>query len=213
MSKLVPKIILEGTHLTFKTEIAFELNEHPRIVGPRKYRYHSPLISAEWCAFTNFPWGRGLINFEPGEEALAMETYETWARLFELQRYYSWIVDRFHISTQMYQLRTYGKQYDFSWLEERLNPLGFRLVYCTRTPESFEAARTERLKVSGNPSQYDDLRVFVDEQELLNELVSASSLPTLKIDISDNDVPNAVKNIADWLEQTGGLYMSDKQLD
>ena len=213
MSKMIPKIILEGTRLTFKTEIAFELNEHPRIVGPRKYRYHSPLISAEWCAFTNFPWGRGLINFEPGEEALAMETYETWARLFELQRYYSWIVDRFHISTQMYQLRTYGKQYDFSWLEERLNPLGFRLVYCTRTPESFEAARTERLKVSGNPSQYDDLRVFVDEQELLNELVSASSLPTLKIDISDNDVPNAVKNIADWLEQTGGLYMSDKQLD
>jgi len=25
------------------------------------------------------------------EEALAMETYATWARLFELQRYYSWI--------------------------------------------------------------------------------------------------------------------------
>ncbi len=56
-AKLCPKIILEGTRLTFKTEIAFVLNEHPRIVGPRKYRYHSPLISAEWCAFTNFPWG------------------------------------------------------------------------------------------------------------------------------------------------------------
>ena len=103
-NKLTPKIILEGTRLTFKTEIAFALNEHPRIVGPRKYRYHSPLISAEWCAFTNFPWGRGLINFEPQEEALAMETYATWVRLFELQRYYSWIVDRFHISTRAYQL-------------------------------------------------------------------------------------------------------------
>jgi hypothetical protein len=45
-SKLCPKIILEGTRLTFKTDIAFALNEHPRIVGPRKYRYHSPLISA-----------------------------------------------------------------------------------------------------------------------------------------------------------------------
>jgi hypothetical protein len=99
MPKLTPKIILEGTRLTHKTEIAFELNEHPRIVGPRKYRYHSPLISAEWCAFTNFPWGRGLINFEPHEEALAIETYATWTRLFELQRYYSWIIDRFHIST------------------------------------------------------------------------------------------------------------------
>ena len=130
-SKLCPKIILEGTRLTFKTDVALTLNEHPRIVGPRKYRYHSPLISAEWCTFTNFPWGRGLINFEPQEEALALETYQTWARLFELQRYYSWIVDRFHISTQMYQLRTYAKHHDFKWLEERLHPLGFRLVFCT----------------------------------------------------------------------------------
>lgn len=206
MSKLCPKIILEGTRLTHKTEIAFALNEHPRIVGPRKYRYHSPLISAEWCAFTNFPWGRGLINFEPQEEELAMETYQTWVRLFELQQYYSWIIDRFHISTQMYQLRMHGKLYDFKWLEERLCPLGFRLVYCTRTPESFEAARAERLKVSGNPSQYDNLRLFVDEQELLNELVSASTLTTLKIDVSDDNIPNAVEKIADWLEQTGGLF-------
>src|SRR4051794_39553278 len=82
--KMVPKIILEGTRLTQKTDLAFALNEHPRIVGPRKYRYHSPLVSAEWCAFTNVPWGRGLINFEPQEEAQAMETYATWARLFEL---------------------------------------------------------------------------------------------------------------------------------
>jgi hypothetical protein len=84
-SKLCPKIILEGTRLTFKTEVAFACNEHPRIVGPRKYRYHSPVISAEWCAFTNFPWGRGPINFDPSEEVLAMETYRTWIRLFELQ--------------------------------------------------------------------------------------------------------------------------------
>jgi len=208
-SKLCPKVILEGTRLTFKTDIAFALNEHPRIVGPRKYRYHSPLISAEWCAFTNFPWGRGLINFEPHEEALALETYQTWARLFELQRYYSWIVDRFHISTQAYQLRTYGRRCDFGWLEDRLLPLGFRLVFCTRSPESFEAARAERLKVSGNPSQYDDLSIFIEEQALLRELVAASRLPTFELDLSTNEVPGAVERIADWLEQTGGLTMPD----
>lgn len=207
-NKLCPKVILEGTRLTFKTEIAFALNEHPRIVGPRKYRYHSPLISAEWCAFTNVPWGRGLINFEPQEAEMAMETYRTWVRLFELQRYYSWIVDRFHISTQAYQIRRYGTRYDFRWLEDRLIPLGFRLIYCTRSPESFAAAREERLKVSGNPSQYDRLEVFVEEQELMNELIAASSLPTLKVDLSDNDVPRAVETIADWLEATGGLYMA-----
>jgi hypothetical protein len=119
-TKLCPKIILEGTRLTFKTELAFALNEHPRIVGPRKYRYHSPVISAEWCGFTNAPWGRGLINFNPDEQARALETYRTWMRLFELLRYYSWIIDRFHISTQAYQRQTFGLDYDFGWLEERL---------------------------------------------------------------------------------------------
>jgi thymidylate kinase len=204
-NKLCPKIILEGTRLTLKTELAFALNEHPRIVGPRRYRYHSPIISAEWCAFTNFPWGRGLINFAPKEEALALETYRTWVRLFELQRYYSWIIDRFHISTQAYQLRANGKSYDFRWLEERLLPLGFRLVFCTRTPASFEAARVERLKVSGNPSQYNDLQLFVREQESLSALITESLLPGLTVDISDSNVPRVADSIADWLERTGGL--------
>jgi hypothetical protein len=206
VTKLCPKVILEGTRLTFKTDIAFALNEHPRIVGPRKYRYHSPLVSAEWCAFTNVPWGRGLINFAPEEEALAMETYATWVRLFELQRYYSWIVDRFHISTRAYQLQARGRDYDFGWLEDRLLPLGFRLVFMTRSPESFAAARAERLKVSGKPSQYDDLGAFVREQALMKRLVGESRLPTLALDISDNDVGRAVEAIADWLEASGGLY-------
>lgn len=209
MSKLTPKVILEGTRLTFKTEIAFELNEHPRFTGPRKYRYHSPLISAEWCTFTNYPWGRGLINFTPEEEAQAMETYQTWVRLFELNRYYSWLVDRFHISTQMVQRLTYGKDYDFTWLEERLLPLNFRLIFCTRSPESFAAAREERLKVSGNPRQYDDLELFKREQEVLEELVSRSLLPVLRVDISDNDVPRAVNSIVDWMAATGGLEMPE----
>ncbi|MEM8530501.1 MAG: hypothetical protein AAGF95_06650 [Chloroflexota bacterium] len=204
--KLCPKIILEGTRLTFKTDIAFALNEHPRIVGPRKYRYHSPVISAEWCAFTNFPWGRGLINFAPEEEALAMETYSTWMKLIELQRYYSWIIDRFHLSTRAHQLQTYDKNYDFAWLEERLDALGFHLVICYRSPESFVAARAERLKVSGNPSQYDDLDQFVHEQELMNQLAAESRLPVLHLDLSDNDIPKATDRIADWLEETGGLY-------
>lgn len=204
--KLCPKIILEGTRLTFKTEIAFALNEHPRIVGPRKYRYHSPVVSAEWCGFTNFPWGRGLINFEPHEEALAMETYHTWIRLFELLRYYSWIVDRFHLSTRLYQWQTYRRDYRFTWLEQRLRALGFHLVFCTRTPESFEGARQERLKVSGNPAQYGDLQPFIDDQQVMRRLVGESSLPTLEVDVSDNDVLGAADRIADWLEGTGGLY-------
>ena len=205
-SKLCPKIILEGTRLTFKTEIAFALNEHPRIVGLRKYRYHSPLISAEWCAFTNFPWGRGLINFDAEEESRAMETYGTWLKLFELQKYYSWIIDRFHISTKVYQLKYHNREYDFNWMEEGLLNLGFHLVFCSRTPSSFFKAREERLKVSGNPKQYENINYFIEEQELFRSLISRSRLPFLELDVSDNDIGKASDKIADWLEQTGGLY-------
>jgi hypothetical protein len=208
--KLCPKIILEGTRLTHKTDIAFALNEHPRIVGPRKYRYHSPLISAEWCGFTNFPWGRGLINFEPQEEALALDTYRTWSKLFQQLRYYSWIVDRFHISTQTYQFIQYGKTYNFAWLEQRLQELDFRLVFCARSADSFAKARAERVKVSGKPSQYDDLEVFVHEQKVMEGFIQASTLETLQVDISNDDVPTAVERIADWMEQTGGLYIRNE---
>ncbi|MBI3752122.1 MAG: hypothetical protein HY263_10775 [Chloroflexi bacterium] len=204
-SKLCPKIILEGTRLTRKTDLAFALNDHPRITGPRRYRYHSPLISAEWCTFSPYPWGAGLINFEPGDEARALETYATWARLFELQPHYSWIVDRFHLSTIAWQ-REHGRTYDFGWLEERLLPLGFHLVLCTRREDKFEAARAERLTVSGNPGQYDDLSVFIREQDLLRELAAASRLPLLELDMTEGDLESACNRIADWMAASGGLW-------
>jgi hypothetical protein len=199
-AKLCPKIILEGTRLTHKTDIAFRLNEHPRVVGPRKYRYHSPIISAEWCGLTNVPWGRGLINFQPHEEKMAIETYQTWARLFELLKYYSWIIDRFHISTIVYQARL-GRAYDFGWLEERLLPLGFCIIFCTRSRESFQRARDERLKVSGEPKQYDNMKVFVDEQAEFRKVISKLRLPHLEVDVSKDDVEMACETIADWLQE------------
>lgn len=204
--KMCPKIILEGTRLTFKTEIAFALNQHPRVVGPRQYRYHSPIVSAEWCALTNFPWGRGLINFQPDEQDKALETYETWVRLFELQRYYSWIVDRFHLSTKAFQSVHNGVELDFSGLEERLTAIGFGVVYMRRSSESFAQARTRRLVVSGNPSQYDDLELFVQEQEVFDQLIKGTRLPVLTLDISDNDTDLAVEQIADWLHDTGRIW-------
>ncbi len=69
--------VLEGTRPTWKIEVAFALNEYTK-AGGRKYRYPSPVVSGEWCGFTNTPWGRGLINFNPDEEAKALETCETW---------------------------------------------------------------------------------------------------------------------------------------
>jgi len=204
--KLCPKVILEGTRLTLKTEIAFALNESPGFVGPRAYRYHSPIVSAEWCGFTNVPWGRGLINFDPAERDRAMETFSTWARLFELLRYYSWIVDRFHLSTRAYQLAENDLDYDFKWLEVRLAEVGFHLVLCVRSEDSFAEARHGRLRVSGNPSQYDDLERFIREQQRMLELSKTSLLPRRTVDVSDGDLPRIVSEIEAWMSVTGGLW-------
>ncbi|SDF92225.1 Thymidylate kinase [Lentzea fradiae] len=194
--KLTPKVILEGTRLTGKTDLAFALNEHPRLVGHRRYRYHSPLVSAEWCGFTNEPWGRGLINFAPEETAQAIETYETWVRMFELQRYYSWIVDRFHLSTMAYQARQ-GRDLDFGWLEERLKPLNFAIVLCTRPEDTFEQAREERLKISAKPEQYASLEPFIEEQRQLRALAARSILPVMELDVSSQ----TADDVADWLDE------------
>jgi hypothetical protein len=135
-----------------------------------------------------------------------METYRTWLRLFELQRYYSWIIDRFHLSTMLFQKTARGRDYDFRWLEEKLAGLGFHLIFCYRAPSSFEAARAERIKVSGNPSQYDDLSRYLREQEVMQALVEGSILPKMTHDVSHNNVAVAADGIADWLETTGGLF-------
>ncbi|MGW4206582.1 hypothetical protein ACWEIJ_01220 [Lentzea sp. NPDC004789] len=194
--KLTPKVILEGTRLTGKTDLAYALNEHPRLVGHRKYRYHSPLISAEWSGFTNEPWGRGLIDFAPDETAHAMETYETWVRMFELQRYYSWIVDRFHLSTMAYQARQ-GREFDFGWLEERLKPLNFAIVLCTRPEDTFEEAREERLKISANPKQYVSLEPFVEEQAQLRALAAKSILPVFEFDVTRHGPDDVAEFLAE----------------
>src|SRR5258708_36749927 len=56
------------------------------------------------------------------------EAYRIWLSLFELYRYYSWIIDRFHISTQMWHATYRGVRYKFGWLESHLAALGFRLT-------------------------------------------------------------------------------------
>jgi len=205
-----PKVILEGARITKKTELAFALNEHPNFVGPRKYRYHSPIISAEWGGFTNAPWGEGLVNFETEREAWALRTYELWIQLFEHLPFCSCIVDRFYMSTQVHQWVHHHRNYDFRWLEDRLNALGFRLVLCYRRPETFLEARKERLKISGNPSQYDDLARIILEQELLFDAFRNSKLEKLMIDITDRTVASMAEEITAWFERSGALWVDDK---
>ncbi len=200
----LPKIILEGTHLTHKTDISFAIAESPRIVKGRIHRYHLPLISAEWEILDtpeNKPISKrnSLITFEPHEEKYAMKTYRAWINLIELQRHWYWVIDRFHISTRAYQIMNVKKDYKFRWLEDRLAALNFHLILCTRPIDTFEEARQERLTYSESPSDYDNLQKFIEEQTLMKRLINESKLKTLEIDVSKHTIESAANLILDWL--------------
>ena len=70
-------------------------------------------------------------------------------------------------------------------------------------------AREQRLKVSGNPSQYGTLQRFVDEQALFRTMVRNSKLPWIEVDVSDNNVLKAVDAIAEWMSSVGGLWAKE----
>jgi hypothetical protein len=105
----------------------------------------------------------------------------------------------------VWQRRERGREPDLGWLDRRLGDIGFRLVLCSRRPESFAAARARRLEISGNPTQYDDLELFVREQQEFRAAAESSCLERLELDVSDDDVAAAADRIADWLQATGGL--------
>src|SRR4051794_39794142 len=199
-----PKIALEGTHLTRKTDVAFALAEHPLIVGDRLRRWHIPLISAEWetrsdTDQTKAQPGWSMIDYPPEDEPWALESYETYVRLLELHRDYYWVVDRFHVSTIAHQRLAFGNEVDLSWVDRRLAVLGFVLVHCQRDPETFAGARDHRLTYSENPHRYNDLSVFVREQEVMGELVAESAMPSMTVDVSDGDVDRIALEILDWV--------------
>lgn len=205
MKNLRPRIIIEGTDLARTKEIALALSKHPRVVGRSWERCFTAVISAKWCSFTLFPWGDKLIDFTPEDSEQAMQNYRTWVSLIELQRHTGWIIDRFHLTTCKYQMLHYQAEYAFDWLEERLKKCCFHLVLVTQEPEVLR----EAMRASGKTSQCDHIDTLIQEQNLLRQLVSKSILPTIEIEVSDNDIHNIADRIADWIESVSGNLPPD----
>lgn len=206
-----PKILLEGTHLNRKTDIAFALAEHVDVIGYRKHRWHIPLISGEWQTRsdkqpTKSKPGRTMIDYLPGDDNWAHEAFETYVRLLELHRDYYWVIDRFHISTMAFQQMAYGRAVDLTWVDQRLAAVGVVLVHCWRDPDSFSSARDLRLTYSENPHNYDDLSVFIHEQELIQEIISSSVMASCTVDVTDGDIDRVASDILGEARRLGLFY-------
>ena len=199
-----PRIILEGTDYAGTKDVALALSKHPQIVGKSWERVYTAVISAKWCSFTMFPWGEMLVNFTPGEAEQAMQNYRTWMSLIELQRHTGWVIDRFHLTTRVYQLLHYQSDYAFNWLEERLHKCGFYQVLVIQTPEAVRGA----IGKTGNSSQMERFDSVIEEQNMLRKLAAESILPTTEIIVSENDTQKNADSIADWVESIGANFPS-----
>ena len=214
MQNLRPRIIIEGTELAGTKEIALALSKHPRIVGKNWESCFTTVISAQWCSYTKLPWGEKMIDFSPDEEDQAMQDYRIWVGLIERQRHTGWIVDRFHLSTLKHQLLYYQAEHDFDWLEERLKPLCFHQVLVTQTPEAIHAAIRVRATSSAPSARLADFESVVREQQLLRQIAAASTLPTVELEVSENDAQQTADRIADWITAVGGnIPPADYALD
>jgi hypothetical protein len=198
LKTLRPRIILEGTGYAGTKEIALALSKHPQVVGKSWEQCFTAVISAKWCSFTQFPWGEMLVNFTPDEAEQAMQNYRTWMSLIELQRHTGWVIDRFHLTTRVYQLQHYQTDYAFDWLEERLQKCGFHQVLVIQTPDSLR----EAICRPGNLSQL-KFDTIIEEQNLLCQLAATSILPTSEIVVSENDTHKTADKVADWIESIG----------
>jgi len=205
MQDLRPRIIIEGTDFAGTKEIALALSKHPRIVGRSWERCFITVVSAKWCSFTEFPWGNKLIDFIAEEEAQAMQNYRIWVSLIELQRHTGWIIDRFHLSTRAYQLQKYRAEHDFDWLEERLKKLCFHQILITQEPEALR----EAISLSSKKSTDNIIEKIVQEQNMLRQLASASTLPTIELVVAENDTQKTANKVADWIEEVGGNIPPD----
>lgn len=205
-----PKILLEGTHLTCKTDVAFALAEHVEIVGHRKRRWHLPIISSEWETRsdqqpTKENPGRSMITFQTEDKEWVLNCYETYLNMLELHKDYYWIIDRFHISTLVYQMN-HNNFVNLEWVDERLKDLGFMLIHLKRNTDTFNMARRERLKFSENPNRYINLDDFKTEQQLFTEVIDKSMLKSFSVDVSDGNVQRIAQEIIDLVKQAGCFY-------
>lgn len=207
MPKRPAKIIIEGTDFANTKDIALALSEYPPFIGQKEEHRYTTVISAKWGNFRDFLWGKDLIDYDPSEQTQTMKNYGTWVRLIELQGVYNWIIDRFHISTQQYQIKNNNHRCDFVWLEERFLKLAFHLVHVVQNEDVLQQVALGHKKINGDGK----FETVLQEQEIFREIVSNSILPKCEIDISELSIQETVKSITDWYEEVYMYAQSDYQ--
>jgi hypothetical protein len=201
MQRYRPRIILEGTDFGNTKDTALILSRHPRLVGEMGHEVYAAVISAKWQKYAGFTWGKNLIAYNPNEEDQAVNDYHTWMRLIELQRHHGWIVDCFHISTRQYQIQHNQSDCNFDWIEQRLLQQNFHLVLVTQS----------RKVLAEKITQTDLLETTMQSQNILQELVAESKLPTLELDISEKNIQETVEIISLWADEMGANLPPDNE--
>jgi hypothetical protein len=93
-------------------------------------------------------------------------------------------------------------------VDHKLALMGARMVVCSRDPESYDGALSERLKVTGNPSQYRDMDAILNTQRRLLEFAERSTIPFHTLDVTNRPLSDMLDEVVAFLDSSGGWFPS-----
>ena len=81
-----------------------------------------------------------------------------------------------------------------------MKKLCFHQILVTQEPEALRESICNLSRIS----QHANFDAIIQEQNLLRQLTSASNLPTIELEVSENDTHKTTDMIANWIVEVGG---------
>jgi len=184
-------IIFEGAELSGKSYLMSQIFDY---LEPK---YNSGGQIMDGCHWFNCDVG--IFGTRFGEVALGK-----YLDLMEAINDTNVMIEKFHLTEAVYQKLYYGRDFNFSYIEDRLKKIKAKIVLVTfREDEDLISKRlTDRLNLYPHYNRIAQKPVkYIEQQKTYLDLITKSKLDYLIIDASDLPNPPLVEKILKFLKE------------
>jgi hypothetical protein len=165
------KLIFEGAELTGKSTLTAAT--YQRLVFP--YTTTNEILDGCYYLYCDI----GVFS-----TPIAHDYLYHMAKIVELMRYRNVVIDKFHLSDEVYQAEYRGRHVSHRWVEDRiLRPLGTRIVLVTISPDLLRERLRRRLETDPHYALIQKpLDFYPRLQERYQRAARETTLPVLVVD-------------------------------
>lgn len=176
------RIILEGHFMTYKTSIATFWNRSHDVT----------YLSGDWRTKHGCPlWG---VPSFPQRRKI-WKAYDTIVSLMELYPKQTFIIDRFHISQQYYDM-LFGTKY-YKDIEKRLAKMNTVVIYLRNRFDNYSDALAKRKTNHHDNDVYypKTLQLYREQEQMLSSILHSSMLRYIEYDVTSKDLETIVQDL------------------